>query len=546
MRSLASLDTGDTERLRAILNGLTRKHPELSALVARLPADLSVTPDFVSAYRASSIPYGRRSLVLRVLLGENLSGRLQDDTPISRALLTRLVAWLQANDALSGTYAARELVPKAIATRLGGSRVSVANFIRRMAIEPLDQLDRTGTTAFAAYTGLAAEDLDPLRAFAAARQLSRVEADRLTAPDAPRLPNEGTWWFDTGSASLDLRNALVYLASLLARDRDGGRIQNRLPKTLTDRWQLPRVSIPHALAFCDVAALAKEGLIPFAPGTTDPCGLAGPMGDLAASRQRQQDHDLDRAYEEHRARWRVSQEVVLQREQLRERKARGGQFDSSFLFNAVRLLTTRAPLAEFAPYYAQLDADRMLASHADTWGSCGLPIAARLQAWREQGEVEEAGALRALRLRDLGNILAWLGHLGITDAREASAQLPSVARMALGEAAPQATGQGRPHRGRATAAPAARLKSLPMLEAMWSLPLRARLIEPGAPMPSPGVVPTFVPAALAAGRHVPPHIQVIGDERINWNDDPMALATQQLEQLGYRVERLSAAKIPPL
>ncbi len=52
------------------LNKLNKAHPELASLISLVPRDCSLTLAFFSAYAASKINGGIKSLVLRAILGE--------------------------------------------------------------------------------------------------------------------------------------------------------------------------------------------------------------------------------------------------------------------------------------------------------------------------------------------------------------------------------------------------------------------------------------------------------------------------------------------
>lgn len=522
-------------KLYVALCRLGRRHPELQSLIERVIRSQGITRDFVEAYHRSRVPAARRSLVLRLLLGGSVSGRPLPAPVVDRDLLERLVDWLSYNNALTGQHVHRELIPKSVFSMLGCTRSSIASFISDIAIAPLHRLDATGDAAWPAYAGLSAQDLAPLRRLVECRRLTRAAADQLTGA-LGRLPHEGTWWFTTGDPALDLRNALIYSASLLARDRDGGRAQNMIPKSLSDRWSLKRLSIPHLLGFCDVAALAMEGLIDVDVVDADPCGVREALPALRRAVTAGRDSDLTEAWLQHRARWRATADVVRQRQELQARGERGGQFDSGLLYNLNRLLAPGSVLASLAPYYAVLDANRVLASHADTWSLADPSIVDDLSSWvSKQGRAMEPGTT-AVRVRDLGNVLATLAHLGIEDAASASTALPTVARWSLGESPPTATGTGRRTRTRTLAAATPpRIAPLPVLEELWSIRPAAWILSPAEEVPSQHVDgPLFVHAAHAAGWVIPTHAIVVGQAPLPWGHDPLRAAHDELVRLGYR------------
>lgn len=514
---------------------LGERHPELGSLIRLVPSHQRVTREFVDAYRRSRVPSARRSLVLRLLLGEAVAGHPMPSPVINRDLLKRLVDWLSYNNALTGQHAHREVVPKSVFTMLGCARSSIAAFISHIAIAPLHRLDTTGDAAWQPYEGLSACDLAPLRRLVESRRLTRVAADQLTGAPG-RLPHEGTWWFTTGDATLDLRNALVYCASLLARDRDGGRAQNMIPKSLSDRWSLKRLSIPHLLGFCDVAALAIEGLIDVATVDTDICRLREAMPALRRAATSGKDRDLTEAWLQHRARWRVTADIVEQRQALQSRGERGGQFDSGLLYNINRLLAPGNVLSTLAPYYATLDATRVLTSHADTWNRADPSIVDDLSTWlATKGRGDQSGNA-GVRVRDLGNILATLAHLGIEDSATAWAALPTVARWSLGAPPPSATGTGRRTKTRSVSvATPPRIAPLPVLEELWAIRPTAWILSPAADVLSSSMAgPVFVHAAHAAGWSIPSHATVVGQTPLPWGYDPIRAAYNELVRLGYR------------
>lgn len=536
-------DPASSSQTRAIAAALARlvdRHPDLAPLLALLPATLDITPAFVAAYDASPVTYGRRSLLLRLLFAEPLAGLDPSHRRVTRALLQRAVQWWQARGALSGDAVPREVKSKALEQVLGASRDAFETTVRQTVMEPLWRLRTHGDTGWPAYAGLSADDLAPLQTVFDARRLTRRDAEALLDVEANRAAYRATWFFDTACAPLDLRNALICLAALFDRDRKGGRIQNLLPGAWSSRWGLKRLSVPVALAFCDVAQLAIDGLIDLPRGDADVLGLADAVAPAARPvLAAPDDADMQWALQQHRSRWRVDVAFAQQRERLRSTGQRGGMYDTSFAFNVPRMLITRdaqeAGLAPLLPYYAAANPERLLDACAPTWRAADPAIETTIRAWWHAHRDEPP-----MRVRDLGNILALLAHVDVDDPRRAWRFLPSVARYALG--LPEPVPGGRPGKGRrrrpGPSDGTPRDVTLPLLDELWRPRARAYLLTPDYAGPVPTDAQVFVHAADAAGRVLPPGVRVVGSTPLAWGQDAEGSARAALHAVGFRVERL--------
>jgi hypothetical protein len=503
----------------AALDRLVVRHPELAKMRSAVTPGLRLTPDFVRHTRDPTVPYGRRSLVLRVLLGDATAGDCGTQG-LDGAVLERLMDWL----ILSGAFeqgGTRETIPKAFATRMGYPRTDFQAFVARCCIAPWWEVLTDAPISVPALAALPRSELSPLKRAFDARHLSTRAAHDLCSSGSTRAAR---WWFDTGVPALDLRNALVFLSVLLDGPREAGRVQNRIPVALSARWGLRRLSIPDAIAFADVASLALTGALVLERVSNDWTGLAAALASDQARQFVKGDDDAAAAVAAHVDRWilpRNGASAIVERAKIGET----GTFDTGFLFNSFRL-SGRAPIVRFAPYYNAVNGAAIGDMAVRRWG---LPDA--------RGVIRVAKSLRPggeIAVRDFGNLIVFLEQMRAFDEASAWKALPPVARFALGaqEPRPTATRVNGPRTGESTP----RTGALRDLDQMWRhYGLRvAHLLRLGAAVPVT-TDPIFVARADASGRTLPPGVALVGTAPVAWDADVEAEAIAELEREGYSV-----------
>lgn len=431
---------------------LVSRHPELAPLRKALTSDLRLTADFVALTRTSSIPYGRRSLVLRVLLGDRSAGDFVTHS-LSGEVLLRFLDWIDLLG-LDANTGGRDSIPKGFASLLDIPRTDMPGFIGRLALAWWESETASDVT-IPALSHLPKDELAPLRRVFDLRRLSTAAAMDLCATGGS--VRAGRWWFDTGVPALDIRNAMVFIAALLDGPRHAGRIQNRIPVPLTDRWKLKRISLPDVTIFADIVSLACAGVLDLQGVTDDWIGLAPVlasnnvvrlvMGDTG-------DPDAAAAYSSHIHRWILPRaEATARREEYKRDTA--GTFGTGFLFNTARLLG-RSRFARFAGYYACTNGQQFGRIAIGRWIPVGRVVAASRRLDRS-----------GIAIRDLGNIMTLLEDARAFDNESAWNALPPVARFALGAAEPRSTGGGSRHTNQDTP-PLQRVGVLPLLDVVFS------------------------------------------------------------------------------
>lgn len=511
----------------AQLDRIVERHPELAPLRALIPDDLEITPAFHAAYHASTVGYATRSLLLRQLTGDKT---LLAAGTCTEGMLRRVLSWMALEGVLSG-QGTRDQIPKGFSTLTGVDRSNITDFVAEAFLRPWWQVHTGVQATLPAYFDIpSARLLELLAPLAEARMLTLASADAwLRTEDLDRTHKLARWYFDTGVPAIDLANALTLTASLLDGDRQGGRIQNRLPVALTDRWHIARLSIPEATAFADVATMAMDNVL--ALPDDDWIGLGAVLRDPLA-----RDWVCRRAgaaLVAHRQRWCASPTRVA----TFGTEGATGVFDSSFFFNATRLLgmdqhNRARSLERFASYYARVDGRRLADGYAQAWRECGL----------DNTRLERLHDFEGIRVRDLGNILAYLAHHDALAPDDAWRALPPVARFALGatEYAPASKPQPAPrHRAAAKALPRSP-GELPLLEQFVDVRQEvAYLLVPGHTGPLPSDGPVYVHRAHAAGHEVPTGVAMIGTVPLPWEVDPTDDATRALQSLARRLVVLS-------
>lgn len=508
-------------------------HPSLDQLARHLAPEGDtprITRAFLSAF--DNYPGRAKTSLLRALLGDN---SLVSRAPgaITPDLCRELCAFFECHPCAPLRFGVmeREVVPAHLFALLGAPRGRGLGVIDRL----------TGFVdgdASPGYWPPSQADLeacrDALRPMVEAR---RLDVSRATAMVSSGLQSTACgYFFDTGSHGRDAVNLMVYCAQALS-DRRGGRIQNLLPLQLADRFGISPRSVPETLAVMDVLALGLAGAINLDALRDDPLGIADiPAGCMTdASWRAILDPHLRRAL--------VTDDVI----EWVENSSMPGQYDSGLRFNARRLAgltpTQRPRFAWLRDYYAAVSAEQILAIYGPWWGELHpeLPNAVATSAHRMPEQFAGIG------MRDFGNLLALLSASKDPETQK----LPSVARFALGEAEPVATGTGRRGSNRQHPTVEASRSPPPLLQMLigqiGQLPPAPRrkvyVLRPGftGPLPTDGRV--LIPAAVAqCFSNVPPGVMLVGPSKIDWGQDPYD-RTLYPELARYDVRELPAASL---
>jgi hypothetical protein len=305
------------------LNRIGQRHPELSDLISALPADLDLSQGWIALYQAHPASYGKKSLILRCLLGDASAGLPADIAGLTPEAIQRLCNWWLHSADLSGRGHERQATPKAVGSAVGLHRPTLDDATATIAINPLWQehlIDQPVSPSDRRLRVMQARALSPERAAELVGEGARVR---------------GSWYFDTGCTALDLANTLVYLAQLLT-DRRGGRAQNRLSIALTSRWGLKRLSLPEAVVFADAATLLIQGVAK--PSETGELDSAA--SEFPALRRLLPEHSqiLNETLDAHARRWTMTTQTADVFVQRRAEGLRGGTQDSTLFFHLPHLL----------------------------------------------------------------------------------------------------------------------------------------------------------------------------------------------------------------
>lgn len=538
--------TSHQSRPRSTLAVLARIHnnfPELDSLIRILREnECAIDARFVSAYAASTTPSTRKSLLVRAATGD----ASLDLGPLTEQHVSNMVAWLLANNALEDGDASRETVPKGFAQRVIARRGSVAEVTKVAFVQPWWRITRGESIGVSAYADLDSNTLMPaLATVAHARHLRCSHLDRLFSTKSQRLTSRKIdWFFDTGIPELDLRNALVLLASVIDGDRRGGRVQNDIPVAITDRWNLPRLSLPAAIGFCDAVANILGGLIDLTLLTRDPCGLVPVLSD-AHSRAfvsgSNNDPDAARALYAHQQRWRPSAAWTARWTASRTR-LRAGVFDTGFMLNADRIPYATPALAFLEPYYRAFDTQRWINHLRRSPDPLHHRTADRIDGLYASGLLSKSG----VRCRDFGNVIEFLEHAGAADDEQAAYKaLPSVGRLTMGEVAraePSTRSASTPVRSRAySGLTPPRHGDLPLFAPVMGAPPaslpKAYLLLPGYDSAVPDDRPVFTHRVWRT-LQVPSTVTLIGADTLPWSCDPRSDARDALRALGFEVIEL--------
>ena len=499
--------------IEPLVERVLANYPELAPLRA-LANDGNGRPTITREYLLEHEAFegeGKHSL-LRALLGDVSLFKLppgEISTDVCRAL-TRFLRFHPRAPLALGEFERNDL-PQHLATLIGIERTSFHAFLG--ALLPALWADACGGASWSpskdspwpSDAGARADCIAELRPLLAARILDRPRARRLLAGGV--TPRHSAYFFATGVDALDVRNAMVFL-SLALEDRRGGRVQNNVPLQLSRRFGIAPRSVPDTLAALDVVALVMSGALDLARVDDDWMRLR----ELVAA-------ETPEGWWDDVATPHLARALLGVDHPLREVE---GIYDSGLLMNTRRLVGLvpgkRARLEAFVPYYEHVDGARLLELAAPIWQRIDHALPRRVLA----GMNRHPDLFAGIGVRDYGNILAFVALSGSTSG------LPSVARFALGEAEPVATGTGR-RRGTPARAQdkGSRAFALPLLEALERMPLadtrHAYVVHPGFSGELPADAPIYFPRALAATfADIPSNVILTGPTTVPWGADPYA------------------------
>lgn len=515
--------------MRAALDRYAERHPEVRELVDALPADLALTEDWVRRYRSSDAAYGRRSLVLRTLLGDPRLGLSKAGAPPPRFWVDRVVGWWFLNLPMDGTPVSREVTPKHVTAWEGvPDRSDFGALTAALCVVPWRDAVTRGETPAAGWARVAH-----------ARCLT---VERAVALLPTRSAPEGAWFFRTGTA-LDLINGLIYIHALFASGRERGRAQNRIPRALSDGFGFPGLSLPHLAMFADVVQLAWHGVIDAAAVKGDWLAVGPSVAEMRALLPHVPPATREAvisALEFLCALWTPKGAWFESRESLRAAGARGGTQDSAMFFHLRHAVRRDGALHRYARYYACADAEAWVAQCSPSWGEHAESVCARLASARE------SALITPTEVRSFGNLLYVLSAERAWTREAAWPLLTPVARAALGARLPKSTGGGTKHGQRRGSPAGARIGHLPVLEELRALGGRAYVVTPGfsGPLPTDGTV--FLPRALACGlTSIPGSVVVRGAATVPFSQNPVEALAEELSGDGYVVQLLPSRRVSP-
>lgn len=274
----------DGHKLRRAYLQRTSRFSELAPLIAKLGPNGELNREFVRAYFRSNAPYGRRSLLLRLALGDERAWRRTRSLPrLTPGLLRNIVLYLECHPQAPlhpfQAHFSREDVPSHLATLVGHSRMAGAEFVRRAVVRPYFRA-LMGNQPFPGKS-------DEVSARQAKLLLARVARRAvLQTDDVNRFLGErftktvGDFFFDSGVPALDARNILKFAAGFFACHGHGGRLQSKIPVAVAKRMGIRRVSVPHLMIAVDVLALGVLGSLKSSPRRA-PGALAQLISDLS-------------------------------------------------------------------------------------------------------------------------------------------------------------------------------------------------------------------------------------------------------------------------
>jgi len=397
------------------LDLLVKKHHRLAPLVTELRGHRYLEPEFFKLFFRCRAPGHVKGCLLNLAIFGKTFLTPGPQPPLSTPELCAISLYLQLHPKrlLSpNTRGNREDIPHSFSTRLGLERASLNEFVRAF-----------GLLRYAENGQL--KCLEPIWQ---SRLLDINTFRRWMRSTTSK--SEYEHYFNTGVDALNFRNCLFFSLELLDGNRRGGKVQDKIPKALSDFLRVPRISLPSLLFACDVYGLWKSGVVD--TGRASGKNLRMPDRAWLTGVTRKLIPDLGELLNQC-----FSRSLLLPHQATRHyltNPVRSGIFETTLLFNMHRLLR-QAPRRDIASklrrllqwYRSTEDAvlRRRVLDHYRT-----VDPAFRKALVRSMSQsIQE---YRGIEIRDIANTL-YLLWVGVDNG---DPYLPSAAAFTLGHPEP--------------------------------------------------------------------------------------------------------------
>ncbi len=254
----------DPKRTRLRLKRLRETQPRLRPLIEAVPTNLYPSKEFLARYFRSRISYGRRSLVLRVVLGDPSLFHPNDAGHITLPYVRRVAEFFKNHPAQPlrepSRAFEREDIPKSLESIFGIPRSNGLDFLFHFGALPYLHWRRGPWPIDIFGLQLTQNDaLSFLKPFYRSRLLSLVRAKALVRGRSDR--NTHRRYFEAADSMLVLRNSLTYLQTLWACERRAGKLQNKIPQHVSQFFGVKRLSLPDIGFVLDILSLGHAGVM---------------------------------------------------------------------------------------------------------------------------------------------------------------------------------------------------------------------------------------------------------------------------------------------
>jgi len=439
-RSLNSEELRDRKLITAKLAEYGQRYPVLKPLINSLPPDLRFTKSWLRRFRRSNVSVEVKSNITRAMFGDPVIYGLSTPPSFTFDMYARMVTYLysMAGDPWRDPWEVISWynVPKPI-QRISGLKASTpTRFLAEFLVKPYIKMcfDRGSLT-------VGGVELNPRSAEAGSLLRPAYIARLLDDASCQELLDHGrryqyAFYFDSGIEILDLRNCVRYMFALFDQYQVNPRIQNKLPVMLTNRFHLPRLSLPTLFVALDVIGLAAAGLIDLNQVSVKKDFLGLKSWLPLESPYRQLDgfaELLDQA----------ASLFLLRDEQANKLYETSGKrnspakYLSGYLFNMERLIygsERRESIdSRFEVYYEAVDHKKLWIAIAKHFREINTDYLNVLISVRRRHPDSFVG----IRARDLANVMYMLWY----HEDDYGEYLPPVARFAMGEPEPEITGR---------------------------------------------------------------------------------------------------------
>lgn len=429
-----------TPHQRPFLPARLLAYRELAPLLARIRPDGMVGPDFFRAYFRSKVSYGKRTLVLRLVLEDLRAWRKNGELPrLTPKLLRKIVMYLEMHPRaplrpFEGCCGGHDL-PSHLGRLFGRWPMWGNEMARRAVVQPYFRDLRNEQPYPDVVSDVTAREARTSLARAARRAiLTRKDADRfLTARFTTHV---GDFFFDTGVPALDACNVLLFAAELFGRPGQSRALKPKIPLTLSKRLGIRRVCLPDLMFAVDILALALLGLM-HPPDCRTPTRLQALVEAQAV------ESEVVRAAlpELRELAWHHFRRLLLDasacstlRAALATRTRWHNLYHTGLVFNLERLVyggRTKSRFSQFGPFYARVDSTRMGERILRHYRRVDPEFAQSLRRSMQHAPEEFSG----IGCRSLANALfhaRWLAAAG----EQPRVILPTVAQYRFGRPEP--------------------------------------------------------------------------------------------------------------